>query len=74
MAIEPCEHLSFEASVHVLRVTNASGRIDHFAADVMVLCTQCEARLRFRGLPMGVSPGYPTMSADGSEARLPADV
>lgn len=34
-------------------------------------CTICDAPIRFRGLPMGLSPMHPTMALDGSDVALP---
>lgn len=34
-------------------------------------CTVCEAPVRFRGLPYGMSPMHPTMRIGGSDVTLP---
>lgn len=34
-------------------------------------CNVCQAPMRFRGAPLGVTPAHPTMALDGSEVRLP---
>ncbi|MCW5758269.1 MAG: hypothetical protein KIS90_00680 [Phenylobacterium sp.] len=34
-------------------------------------CKICDAPMRFRGAPLGMTPAHPTMALDGSEIRLP---
>lgn len=34
-------------------------------------CKICNEPICFRGMPLGVNPGAPTMSVDGGEVRLP---
>lgn len=71
-----CEHLKFEASVHVIRRTNGPDEIfkGEFAVDVAVHCVHCEQPLIFIGLPMGVDLARPSVSVDHRQARLPAEI
>lgn len=62
-----CEHLDFEAEVQVNRILDTQ----RFAADVHITCRECGKPFQFLGLPGGLHPGYPTVSVDGTEARLP---
>ncbi len=62
-----CEHKEFEASVTVNRLEDISG----FAADITIVCHECKIPFRFLGLPGGLHPDHPTVSVDGTEARLP---
>ncbi len=62
-----CEHKDFEASVTVSRLEDIGG----FAADVYIVCRDCGMPFRFLGLPGGLHPDHPTVSVDGTEARLP---
>ena len=62
-----CEHENFEAHVTVNRLED----VKRFAADVCIICRDCGKPFRFLGLPGGVSLERPTISIDGTEARLP---
>jgi len=62
-----CKHEQFEAHVDVNRLSD-TGR---FSADVRIKCVQCGEPFRFLGLPAGVDPDGPTVSVDGTEARMP---
>jgi hypothetical protein len=62
-----CEHKEFEARVEVNRLED----VKQFAADVHITCLECKKPFRFLGLPGGLHPGRPTVSVDGTEARLP---
>ena len=62
-----CEHMNFIASVTVNRLEDVKG----FAADVHIQCADCDKPFVFVGLPGGLAPDRPTVSVDGTEARLP---
>ncbi len=62
-----CEHKEFEARVEVNRLED----VKMFAADVHIQCSECGMPFRFLGLPGGLHPEHPTVSVDGTEARLP---
>ena len=67
-----CEHNDFEAPVIVNRLEDVpGGKITGFAADVHIKCRECGKPFRFLGMPGGLHFGYPTVSVDGTEARLP---
>ena len=61
-----CEHKDFDAYVAVNRIED----IGKFAADVTITCRECRRPFVFLGLPGGVRIGSPTVSLDGTEARL----
>lgn len=62
-----CEHNEFEASVTVNRLED----VKRFVADVHIKCRECGKPFQFLGLPGGLAPDRPTVSVDGTEARLP---
>ncbi len=62
-----CEHKEFEARVEVNRLED----VKLFAADIHIQCSECGMQFRFLGLPGGLHPAHPTVSVDGTEARLP---
>ena len=62
-----CTHEEFNAEVEVNRLED----IGAFAADVRIRCRQCQRPFQFLGLPGGLAPDQPTVSVDGTEARLP---
>ncbi len=67
-----CPHEDFEAHVAVNRLTGTGGGdITGYAADVTIRCMHCNTPFRFLGLPGGLAPDKPTVSVDGTEARLP---
>lgn len=39
--------------------------------EITATCNICSSPMAFRGMPLGLSPGHPTMALDGSEAILP---
>jgi len=67
MKNQPCDHPSFEGHIAVNRLVD----IGRFAADISIVCAVCGLPFRFMGLPGGLSPDHPTISVDGTEARLP---
>lgn len=64
-----CSHSEFTASVEVSLISSEGG-----AVDLKVHCSSCGAPVEFVGMPLGVSASQPTISADGTEARLPIKV
>ncbi len=62
-----CEHKEFDALVTVNRLED----VKRFAADIHIQCHDCGMQFRFLGLPGGLHPERPTVSVDGTEARLP---
>lgn len=69
-----CHHHDFESNVSVFRLTNnehPNAIPTGFNAEVRIRCIHCKQEFEFIGLPYGMSPAYPTMSADNKEARLP---
>lgn len=71
---KPCEHENFAAFVDVNRITDStaeSATVKGYAADIRVWCGDCAEAFVFIGAPVGVSPGQPMVSLDGSELRVP---
>lgn len=62
-----CEHREFDAQVTVNRLED----VNRFAADVHIRCRECNKPFQFVGLPGGLHLDHPTVSVDGTEARLP---
>ena len=68
----PCEHVHFQASVAVNRVTDNDGsKVLYYMADVQVSCAVCGEPFKFIGLPGGYSQQSPTVSIDAITAQLP---
>lgn len=66
-----CDHLIFEASVDVLRLTETEGGpVTGYAADIRVRCVDCGEHFTFLG-PAGLSRAAPMVSVDGLELRAP---
>lgn len=69
-----CEHLNFEASVRVGRLTETEGGpVTGYTADVGIVCADCRLPFRFVGLPAGLLRDAPTVSADALELRAPLE-
>lgn len=65
-----CKHENFGANVEVNRITNDSGEVQRYSADVRVWCMECGKPFRFIGLPAGLDLTGAATSADAQEARL----
>lgn len=74
----PCPHVDFDviATIHRLvteeptdgRITPATG----YQADLKVSCSDCAEPFVWKGpMPIGLSPGEPRVSVDGTELRAP---
>ncbi len=59
--------------VSITAATTTVQRIDYIGRKryVQVVCRVCGVSFQFLGLPGGLHPDYPTVSVDGTEARLP---
>ena len=69
-----CEHAEFASACRIGRIsTIEGGPVEFYTAELRVWCEQCGAPLVFR-LQRGVNLGGVSMSVDGQEARLTADV
>lgn len=69
-----CEHLNFQASVGVNRLSaEEGGPITSYSADVRIHCAACGLPFTFRGFPLGLGINMPTVSVGGEEARLPIE-
>lgn len=66
-----CEHLSFKAQLDVIRLTDNSGNVTGYTTDISVHCAECMKPFEWVGVPGGVSPAHPCVSADGLELRAP---
>ena len=69
----PCDHQAFKAEVNVLRKKDNEEDVDvkNWSVEITIQCDVCDRKFRFLGLPVGVDPEEPTVSADGLEARIP---
>ena len=65
--VTTCQHLEFRADVKVARIEDTGLKY----AELRINCTQCGKPARFRGLPWGLSPDYPTAAVGDEEANLP---
>ncbi len=65
-----CSHENYRFDVNCYNLADTGGR----TADITGKCADCGLPIRFRGLPLGVSTGQPTMSLDGTELRAPFSV
>ena len=71
---EPCEHPDFMAQVEVNRLSvEEGGPLSGYSASVRVWCVHCNEPFVFHGygLPVGIRPDRPTLSATGEEVHLP---
>lgn len=69
-----CSHPEFESEVKVFRLTKEDGgEVYDYTADLKIRCAICKTDMKFRGIPMGISPNQPMLSADGVEARIPIE-
>ena len=67
-----CEHLAFEASVGVHRLTETDGGpVVGYRAEVVVSCAACGRPFAFGGCPVGYDVTRPTVSADRLTLRAP---
>ena len=67
-----CPHQRFESSVEVSRLSaQEGGPIDRYAADIRISCADCAEQFIFPGVPGGLSPYQPMVSADRTELRAP---
>lgn len=68
-----CDHPDFAAFVTVNRITdpNDEAVVLGFSADIRVDCAACGERMRWIGVPGGLSPTFPTASVDETELRAP---
>jgi len=62
-----CPHSNFKAEVTVVNIGGGD-----FKVDVTVHCADCFKPLSFVGMPAGLFPEKPSVSLDGTEARLNA--
>jgi hypothetical protein len=67
-----CEHLHFESSVTVQRLTSTDdGPVTGYVAEVLVRCADCQEPFRWIGVPAGLSPAGPRVSVNEEELRAP---
>lgn len=65
-----CTHFNFRAAVDVNRLTDESGNITGYMADVRINCDQCGRPFQFLGLKAGIDIRGAAVSADATEVRL----
>ncbi len=79
-----CKHRNFRAQVNVFRMHGGlnideimkNGAVEEpeitsYTTDITINCAECGIPFQFLGLPLGVSPEFPTRSFDGLELRQP---
>lgn len=70
--IDNCKHERFMTESKVTRLTDVEGgEVTGYSIDIQVHCSDCMKPFQFIGLPMGMSPTYPTTCPEGVEARMP---
>lgn len=71
--MEACEHENFQVVANIARCTRSDDdpTVVVYYCELRVHCTVCDKPFEFIGLPMGLSPGQPRCSVDGTEARMP---
>ena len=71
---EKCEHMNFDASVGVGRLSHdEGGPITGYTADIKVRCRDCGLPFRFIGIAAGNHFAEPRVSVDGTELRAPLE-
>lgn len=65
-----CEHMKFEASVDVGRLTDQDGVVTSYTAAVRIICADCGRDFQFLGLPPGIDLQGARVSIDALEANL----
>ena len=67
-----CRHESFSVKARVGRLTDTDGGpVTGYTADIKVECDECHLPFHWVGVPLGLSPNRPMVSADGLELRAP---
>lgn len=67
-----CEHKNFVANVNVHRlVSENKTTVVGINADITIKCSDCGQPFEFIGVPAGLSPFHPMVSADSTELRAP---
>lgn len=67
-----CDHDNFECLCHVVRLSEQEGwPVVGYVVEIRVICTDCHTPFHFQGMPGGLRNRTPTISFDGTEARLP---
>lgn len=67
-----CEHMNFESSVNVCRLSDADGgHIKGYSAEITIRCAECKTEMQFIGVPTGSSPQRPMVNFGSTELRVP---
>jgi hypothetical protein len=67
-----CEHPDFSVEARVARIVETEdGPVIAFRLELSVRCLHCQQLFAFPGLPGGLTPDCPTVSADCCELRAP---
>jgi hypothetical protein len=68
-----CEHLDFNASVEVARLTKSDDdpTVIGYDTTITVWCANCAEPFRWIGVQAGMSSGRPMCSVDETELRAP---
>lgn len=65
-----CEHLNFDASVGVGRLTDDAGNVTSYMAEIRIKCAGCGVPMQFLGLEPGLDLQGARVSIDGLEANI----
>lgn len=66
-----CEHEEFVGDMKFNRIRGDDGNIIGYSCDISGKCAKCGAHAYWIGLPGGLAPDQPMVSADGTEMRAP---
>lgn len=66
-ASDQCPHSDLHYTLNLALFGNTNIRY----LEITGVCKICDAPMRFRGMPFGLSPMHPTMAIDGSDVSLP---
>jgi hypothetical protein len=68
-----CAHENMGAFVDVIRMMKSDDdpEVVGYSAEIRVSCVECDEAFVFVGAPIGMSPGKPCISPDGTELRAP---
>lgn len=62
-----CPHPDYEFHFNITKFTDTN--IQYF--EIQGRCKVCHGKMKFRGMPIGVMPEYPTVNPTAQHAHLP---
>lgn len=66
-----CEHEEFSAKIATARLTDDSGRVRNFVAEISINCSQCGEPFHFIGVDAGFAFRCPTVNVDATTLHAP---